>query len=78
LRELILAGRDGCTANDPPAPRWSSYVHRLRTIYGLDIETINEEHGGEFAGRHARYLLRSPVTFADPADAARAEGARHV
>ena len=31
-------------------------------------------HGGEFAGKPARYVLRSRVVFADPADAARHGG----
>lgn len=50
----------GCTPIDQPAPRWSAYVHRLRGL-GLAIETISEKHGGEFAGCHARYMLRSTV-----------------
>jgi hypothetical protein len=78
LGELILAGADGCTPIDQPGPRWSGYVHKLRHRYGLNVETINEQHGGEFAGHHARYVLHSRVTFADPADAAHMEGSRHV
>jgi hypothetical protein len=71
LGELIIAGADGCTPIDHPGPRWSGYVHKLRNVYGLDVETITEGHTGEFAGHHARYVLRSRVLFADPADAAR-------
>jgi hypothetical protein len=69
--ELIFAGVAGCTPIDNPGPRWSGYVHKLKRIYGLDIETITEMHGGEYAGKHARYVLRSRVSFADPAEAAR-------
>jgi len=61
LDELIKAAGKGCTPIDNPAPRWSSYVHKLRTIYNLNVETISEPHGGAFAGSHARYVLRSKV-----------------
>jgi hypothetical protein len=71
LGELITAGDDGCTPIDNPGPRWSGYVFKLKRIYGLDVETVTEMHGGEYAGKHARYVLRSCVAFADPADAAR-------
>lgn len=60
LKELINAGRNGCTPMDNPAPRWSAYVHKLRRA-GFDIETLNEHHGGPYPGRHARYVLRSVV-----------------
>jgi hypothetical protein len=76
LGELITAGADGCTPIDNPGPRWSGYVFKLKRIYGLNIETITEMHGGEYAGKHARYVLRSKVRFADPADAARHRGAQ--
>ncbi len=71
LGELIIAGAAGCTPIDNPGPRWSGYVFKLKRIYGLDIESITEMHGGEYAGKHARYVLRSRVAFADPADATR-------
>ena len=76
LSSLILAGAAGCTPIDNPGPRWSGYVHKLKRIYGLDIETITEMHGGEYAGKHARYVLRSRVAFADPADAGHHGGDR--
>ena len=60
LEELRRAGAQGCTPIDTPAPRWSAYVFNLRTL-GVDIETITELHGGDFAGHHARYVLRSSV-----------------
>ena len=60
LQELIEASIIGCTPRDNPAPRWSAYVHKLRRM-GFDIETIHERHGGQFPGRHARYVLHSNV-----------------
>ena len=62
LNELIGAGPRGVTPIDNPAPRWSHYIFKLRGR-GFDIATIDEPHGGAFAGSHARYVLRSPVTF---------------
>ena len=70
LGELNFAADKGCTPIDNPGPRWSGYVFKLKNVYGLDIETITEGHAGEFSGHHARYILRSRVRFADPADAA--------
>jgi hypothetical protein len=61
LCELVKAGARGCTPIDHPGPRWSGYVHKLRHKYGLHVDTIDERHGGQFAGRHARYILRSVV-----------------
>lgn len=60
LYELILAGERGCTPINNPAPRWSHYVFLLRR-HGLNVETIDESHGGPFAGSHARYVLRSKL-----------------
>ena len=60
LLELKLAGKRGCTPIDNPGPRWSAYVFNLRGM-GLEIETLNERHGGEYPGTHARYVLRSQV-----------------
>lgn len=60
LRQLIAAGQKGCTPIDNPAPRWSAYIHKLRRM-GIDIETVDERHGGPFPGRHARYVLHSLV-----------------
>ena len=61
LDELLAAGLKGCTPITPPAPRWSAYVRALRTECRLQIETVAEPHGGQFAGHHAKYILRSPV-----------------
>ena len=65
LEALIAAGRKGCTPLHEPAPRWSAYVHDLRAL-GVEIETVTEPHGGPFAGRHGRYVLRDNVTPGRP------------
>lgn len=62
LEQLIRAGNAGCTPLHNPALRWSGYVHVLRAL-GIVIETIREEHGGDFPGHHARYVLRSAVAL---------------
>lgn len=61
LRELIRAGEAGCTPIDNPAPRWSHYVWLLRDTF--EIDTVLEDHGGPFAGQHARYVLRDDVSI---------------
>lgn len=60
LEQLIDAGGAGCTPITHPGPRWSSYVHDLRTK-GLSVDTLRERHGGQFPGVHARYVLNSSV-----------------
>jgi hypothetical protein len=60
LDNLMRAGERGCTPIDTPGPRWSHYVFKLRRA-GVNVETIDEGHGGAFAGSHARYVLRSRV-----------------
>jgi hypothetical protein len=62
LLSLIRAGDTGCTPISRPAPRWSDYVFRLRGL-GINVETIDENHGGSFAGSHARYVLRDDVSI---------------
>lgn len=62
LLNLLRAGERGCTPITTPGPRWSHYVYKLRRA-GFIIETIDENHGGPFAGTHARYVLRSQVTI---------------
>jgi ribosomal protein S12 methylthiotransferase accessory factor YcaO len=62
LLSLHGAGVSGCTPIDHPGPRWSHYVWKLRQA-GVDIETIDEPPDGPFAGMHARYVLKSPLTF---------------
>ena len=61
LANLMAAGEDGCTPMDQPGPRWSAYVFKLKRN-GVDIGTVHESHEGNYAGHHARYVLRSPVT----------------
>lgn len=67
LRNLINAGTGGCTPIDHPGPRWSHYVFKLRG-FGFIIETVNEAHGGPFAGSHARYVLRSSVEIVNDSE----------
>lgn len=62
LRVLVAAGRQGVSALDCPALRLAAYVHRLRRR-GIAIETVREEHGGDFPGFHARYRLAQPVAI---------------
>jgi len=62
LKNLMDAGKRGCTPIDHPGPRWSHYVYKLRGM-GFIIETVHEDHGGPFAGTHARYVLHSQVTI---------------
>ncbi|ARJ65054.1 hypothetical protein WV31_04940 [Magnetospirillum sp. ME-1] len=57
---LHKAGSKGCTPIDTPGPRWSAYVHNLRKM-GLDIETVWENHGGPYPGKHARYVLATII-----------------
>lgn len=66
LEQLILAGDEGCTPIDNPAPRWSGYVFNLREL-GIVVETVHELHEGPFSGTHGRYVLRSVVTRAESA-----------
>ncbi|MGJ7039666.1 hypothetical protein J2Y63_002924 [Shinella sp. BE166] len=67
LRNLVNAGLAGCTPINHPGPRWAHYVFKLRG-FGFLIETINENHGGPFAGTHARYVLRSKVEILRASD----------
>lgn len=60
LCHLVQAGELGITPITHPQPRTSHYILMLRRA-GLVIETIDEPHGGSFAGSHARYVLRTPV-----------------
>ncbi len=71
LGELITAGAAGCTPLTHVGPRWSGYIFKLRRVYRINVESVEEQHGGEFAGRHVRYVLRSRVAFANLEDAAR-------
>ena len=70
LGKLVEAGPKGCTTLEQPAPRTSHYIWKLRHTYGIAIASIEEEHGGTFAGRHVRYTLQQRVEFADEGEAA--------
>lgn len=61
LDNLIRAGAEGCTAIDNPGPRWAAYVFKLKTVFGLNIETRHEEHHGPYKGWHGRYILKDDV-----------------
>ena len=76
LAELITAAGKGVTSLENPAPRLAAYIHKAKHVYGIAIETVTEMHDGPYPGKHARYVLRSNVQFADPADAARHGGAQ--
>jgi hypothetical protein len=64
LKRLSEAGEGGITAFDEIGPRLSHYIFKLRRA-GLTIETIDESHGGAFAGTHGRYVLRSRVRIVE-------------
>jgi hypothetical protein len=61
FRQLKSANARGCTPIDHPGPCWAAYIHKLRKA-GFSIGTITEAHGGPFAGKHARHVLRSETT----------------
>jgi hypothetical protein len=65
LIELINAGPVGITSLENPAPRLASYIHKLRHVHRLNIESLTELHHGDYAGKHSRYLLRQRVELAD-------------
>lgn len=62
LLSLMRAGNRGITPIERPAPRHSDYTFRLRNL-GIRVETIDESHGGSFAGSHARYVLKDQVAI---------------
>ena len=64
LAELISAGNRGVTPIERPAPRFSHYCWKLRRA-GIHIDTIDEKHGGAYAGTHARYVLRTSLRIVD-------------
>ena len=75
LLELLKAEANGCTPIDQPGPRWSGYVFNLKRKHGLAIDTVYENHGGQFAGSHARYVLHSPMEIISRSDMAELEAA---
>lgn len=60
--QLAQAGAQGVTPIERPAPRWSAYVHDLRSM-GLPIETKLVAHKGRYPGQHARYALACDITL---------------
>ena len=60
LDQLAEAGARGVAPIERPAPRWSQYVLGLRRA-GVPVDTVREDHGGAFPGRHGRYFLRASV-----------------
>ena len=60
--QLAQARSAGITTLETPALRLAAYVHSLRKC-GFSIETIMEDHGGTYAGRHARYRLAQDVSI---------------
>jgi hypothetical protein len=72
LLEDMLVKPEGITSIDYPGIRVADGIFKLRKA-GVDIQTI---HGGEFAGHHGRYRLRSSVVRLP--DSKGAPGHNHV
>lgn len=70
LRALVEAGPKGVTALEMSswALRLGHYIYILRHRDGLNIETINEAHDGDYPGTHGRYVLHSQVELIESAD----------
>ncbi len=77
LNELVMAGPEGITSLQNPAPRMSDYIFKARKL-GVDIETIHEGHGGAYAGHHGRYRLQSDIEVIETKTAADVEGVANV
>lgn len=70
LGKLVTVGAKGITTLEcGGAPRVSGYIHKLRHNYHVAISSTEEQHDGQFAGRHVRYHLQQKVEFANPSDA---------
>ncbi len=69
---MLAAGADGITTISYPGVRVGDAIHKLRKA-GVIIDTAYEQHSGEFAGSHGRYVLRSKIVRLDtsPAPASR-------
>lgn len=72
LEALVNSGSSGITGMTVGgwAVRLSHYIFMLRTEHQLDIETVEEEHGGQYPGKHGRYFLRSDVQIISGRNAA--------
>ena len=65
LERLIIAGPCGIIAAEfKSGTRLAAYIFELREL-GCSIETRMESHEGPYAGRHARYILKSIVKRGD-------------
>ena len=62
IEVLSNAGRQGVSRMEHASTSLPVYVHKLRHSYGLAIRTVMEQHGGTYAGPHARYFLKTPLT----------------
>jgi hypothetical protein len=60
LGELLAAGREGISTINYPGVRVGDAIFKLRKA-GVEIETDHVAHGGEFAGSHGVYRLKSRV-----------------
>lgn len=62
LAALVEAGAQGVTAQEVAgwAFRLAAYVHTLRTVHLLPIETLREPHD---TGWHGRYVLHAKIAL---------------
>ena len=60
LHRLAVVGDRGLSSIENIGPRLSHYIFVLRRA-GVGIVTIDEKHGGPYAGEHGRYRLTVPV-----------------
>ncbi|MGF1552360.1 MAG: hypothetical protein ACFBWO_07650 [Paracoccaceae bacterium] len=63
LAELRRAGPRGITARAYPGVRLADAVFKLRRA-GYAVATEFEPHGGDYPGRHARYILHEQAADA--------------
>ena len=61
-KELLAAGKRGITAKQYPGCRVAHYIYKYRRA-GLVVEKVEEAHGGDYPGHHARYFLRSQISI---------------
>ena len=69
---LIARGDTGISSLHHPGIRLAHYIFKLRG-YGFLIETQSTPHGGDFAGHHAVYVLKSRASIVS-GDERRAHG----
>lgn len=69
LELLVRAGPRGCSPITETAPRWAAYFHSLSGL-GAPIDTIHEQHQGDFPGTLARYFLGATVLAVEASDRA--------